>query len=124
MYNPHKKSLMNEHAIFKAIAHPARREILSLLAVSNRSVKELTSAFAISQPAVSQHLRELREAKLVTSEKVGLEQQYRLTGMPLKVIFDWSSQYRRFFDPSGHVWRMTGVESKPPTKKGARTHGR
>jgi DNA-binding transcriptional ArsR family regulator len=115
---------MNEHTIFRAIAHPARREILSLLALSNRSVKELTAAFAISQPAVSQHLRELREAKLVTSERVGLEQRYRLTGMPLKVVYDWSSQYRRFFDPSGLAWRMTGVESNPQTRKGARAHGR
>ena len=124
MYHPHKASLMNEHTIFRAIAHPARREILSLLALSNRSVKELTAAFAISQPAVSQHLRELRDANLVTSEKVGLEQRYRLTGMPLKVVFDWSSQYRRFFDPSGHAWRLTGVESKLQTRKGARAHGR
>src|SRR5450432_3236730 len=91
MYNSHKAFLMNEHTIFRAIAHPARREILSLLALSNRSVKELTAAFAISQPAVSQHLRELREAKLVTSKKVGLEQRYRLTGRPLKVVYDWSS---------------------------------
>jgi DNA-binding transcriptional ArsR family regulator len=115
---------MNEHTIFKAIAHPARRKILSLLAVSNRSVKELTSAFSISQPAISQHLRELREAKLVASEKVGLEQRYRLTGMPLKVVFDWSSQYRRFFDPAGHAWMLTGIENKLPPRKGARTHGR
>jgi DNA-binding transcriptional ArsR family regulator len=115
---------MNDHTIFRAIAHPARREILALLADSNRSVKELTSAFTISQPAVSQHLRELREAKLVTSEKVGLEQRYRLTGMPLKVVFDWSSQYRRFFDPSGHAWKLTGVETKPSPRKEARSRGR
>jgi DNA-binding transcriptional ArsR family regulator len=114
---------MNEDTIFRAIAHPARREILSLLAGANRSVKELTATFAISQPAVSQHLRELKEAQLVTSEKVGLEQRYRLTGMPLKVVFDWSSRYREFFDPSGHAWRLAGTE-KPPTRKGERTRGR
>ena len=115
---------MNDHIIFRAIAHPARREILSLLAHSNRSVKELTAVFAISQPAVSQHLRELREAKLVTSEKIGLEHRYRLTGMPLKVVFDWSSQYCRFFDPSGHAWKLTGVETKATPRKEARSRGR
>ena len=116
--------LMNEDAIFRAIAHPARREILSLLATSNHSVKELTATFAISQPAVSQHLRELRDAKLVTSEKVGLEQRYRLTGTPLKVVFDWSSRYRRFFDPSGHAWIFAGVEGKAQATKGGRARGR
>jgi len=115
---------MNEDVIFRAIAHPARREILSLLAASNRSVKELTATFSISQPAVSQHLRELRDAKLVTSEKVGLEQRYRLTGTPLKVVFDWSSRYRSFFDPSGHAWRFAHVVGKAPAIKGGRTRGR
>ena len=115
---------MSEHTVFRAIAHPARRKILTLLALSSRSVKELTAAFAISQPAVSQHLRELREAKLVTSEKVGLEQQYRLTGMPLKVVYDWSAQYRQFFDPSGHAWRLSAIGGQKATRKGARPHGR
>jgi DNA-binding transcriptional ArsR family regulator len=124
MYDEHKNLLMNDHTVFRAIAHPARREILSLLANSELSVKELTSAFAISQPAVSQHLRALREAKLVTSEKVGLEQRYRLTGMPLKVVFDWSSQYRRFFDPSGHGWKLARIETKTSPRKEARSHGR
>jgi DNA-binding transcriptional ArsR family regulator len=116
--------LIDEDTIFRAIAHPARREILSLLAASNRSVKELTATFEISQPAVSQHLRELRDAKLVTSEKVGMEQRYRLTGTPLKIVFDWSSRYRCFFDPSGHDWRFAGVEGKAQATKGGRTRGR
>ncbi len=102
---------------FKAIAHPVRREILALLSASNRSVKELTAAFNMTQPAISQHLQELREAKLVASERVGLVQQYRLTGEPLKVVLDWSSQYRRFFDPAGHAWAFT------TPKKGGRQHG-
>ena len=98
--------------VFKAIAHPARRKILSLLSESERSVKDLTSAFAITQPAVSQHLRELREAELVRSEKVGMEQIYRLTGRPLRVVFEWSSHYRRFFDPAGHAWSFVEGEEK------------
>ncbi len=112
--------------IFKAIAHPARRQILSLLSVSQCSVKELTSAFDISQPAVSQHLRELREAKLVTSEKVGLEQQYRLTAEPLRTVFDWCTQYKQFFDPAGHAWAFVPAHERksaaPP--KGTDKYGR
>jgi DNA-binding transcriptional ArsR family regulator len=66
-------------SVFKAIAHPARREIISLLSVSDRSVKELTAEFAMSQLAISQHLRELKDANLVSSERDGLEQKHHLT---------------------------------------------
>ncbi len=100
----------NTTKVFKALAHPARREIVALLSTADRSVKELTSSFSMSQPAVSQHLRELREAKLVSSQKVGSEQQYHLKGQPLKLVFDWCAQYRRFFDPSGHAWEFTPVK--------------
>jgi DNA-binding transcriptional ArsR family regulator len=98
--------------VFKAIAHPARRQILALLARSAHSVKELTAEFEMSQPAVSQHLRELREADLVSADRVGLEQRYRLNAAPLKLVLDWSSQYRRFFDPAGHAWALTSTAPK------------
>lgn len=102
--------------VFKAIAHPARRKIISLLSESDCSVKTLTAAFAMTQPAVSQHLRELRDADLVTSEKVGMEQMYKLTGQPLAVVFDWSSKYKRFFDPAGHAWAFV-QEPRGKTKQ-------
>jgi DNA-binding transcriptional ArsR family regulator len=101
------------NAIFKAISHPARREILTLLAASDHSVKELTAAFKMSQPAISQHLRELRGAKLVTSQKIGAEQQYRLTAEPLKAVSDWCLQYRRFFDAAGHAWAFASSRADP-----------
>ena len=94
----------SENAVFKAIAHPTRRAILAQLSTSAHSVKELAAAFPVTQPAVSQHLRELRAAKLVYAERVGVEQRYRLTAAPLASIFEWASQYRAFFDPSGHAW--------------------
>ena len=94
----------SEDAVFKAIAHPTRRAILAQLSTSAHSVKELAAAFPVTQPAVSQHLRELRAAKLVRSERVGVEQRYRLTAAPLAGVFEWASQYRAFFDPSGHHW--------------------
>jgi DNA-binding transcriptional ArsR family regulator len=113
--------MTDTNTLFKAIAHPARRQILNLLAVSDRSVKDLTSAFKMSQPAVSQHLRELREAKLVTSDKVGAEQKYHLTGAPLKTVFDWCIQYRRFFDPAGHAWTFASAKGM---RKGGGQSGR
>lgn len=102
--------------VFRAIAHPTRREILVLLSRSSLSVRELTAEFRISQPAVSQHLKELREARLVTAERVGLEQQYRLTASPLKAVYEWSAQYRSFFDPSGHAWKFVSQEKQGETK--------
>jgi DNA-binding transcriptional ArsR family regulator len=112
--------------VFKAIAHPARREILSLLSISTRSVKELTAAFSISQPAISQHLRELRDAQLVASDRVGLERKYRLTAAPLKIVMEWSAQYRGFFDPAGHAWKLTPANAGPRRKstRKAPGHGR
>jgi DNA-binding transcriptional ArsR family regulator len=111
--------------LFKALAHPARRQILTLLAASDRTVKELTSCFEMSQPAVSQHLGELREAQLVSSRKVGSEQRYHLTGAPLKMVYDWCIQYRGFFDPAGHAWVFASLKADTtlPSKKGNK-HGR
>lgn len=107
--------------VFKATAHPARRNIISLLSESDRSVKELTAAFAMTQPAVSQHLREVKDAELVASEKVGLEQIYKLTGHPLRMVFDWSNEYKRFFDPAGQAWAFVSERSGPEVP--ARTRG-
>ena len=86
----------------------------------------LTAAFEMTQPAVSQHLRELREANLVTSERVGMEQIYKLTGRPLAVVFDWSSKYKRFFDPAGHAWAFVTEPQRKTKQRKAREgkHGR
>jgi DNA-binding transcriptional ArsR family regulator len=93
-----------EDVVFRAIAHPARRDMIRLLAVSARSVKELTAEFSMTQPAVSQHLKELKEADLVVAERVGLEQRYRLTPGPLRYVLEWGEPYRRLIDPAGHAW--------------------
>jgi DNA-binding transcriptional ArsR family regulator len=115
-------------SIFKAIADPTRRKIIHLLSVSDLSVKELTASFAMSQPAISQHLRQLRSVRLVTLAKAGLEHRYRLTANPLREVLDWTAQYRRFFDPSGHAWSLipSGPAAKPRSakvRKGSPRHG-
>lgn len=111
--------MVSADLVFKAIAHPTRRDILSLLAVSTRSVKELTAEFEMSQPAISQHLKELREADLVASKKVGLERHYRLNPRPLRHVVEWSDKYRTLLDPSLHVWRMVPLSGAPrKTRRG------
>ncbi len=107
-------------SVFRAIAHPTRRGILSLLAVSARSVKELTAEFDMSQPAISQHLRELRDADLVASERVGVEQHYRLTPRPLKHVVEWSEKYRILIDPSGHAWSLAPLSGETSKRQGKR----
>jgi DNA-binding transcriptional ArsR family regulator len=115
-----------EELVFRAIAHPARREILELLADSPLSVKELTARFDISQPAISQHLKELRDAELVSSERSGLEQRYRLTAQPLRYVIRWSERYRTLIDPTGHLWSFTKASGKPAPKQPSKgnKHGR
>jgi DNA-binding transcriptional ArsR family regulator len=118
--------------VFKAIAHPARREMLALLARAPLAVKELTSEFKMSQPAVSQHLKELRAARLVDSERVGLEQRYRLPASPLKAVYEWAAQYKLFFDPSGHAWAIAAsavdadplIALQPALQKKSKKHGK
>src|SRR6202012_1367304 len=121
----HKDCLMiSEDLVFKAIAHPARRTIIAMLAVSTRSVKELTAEFDMSQPAISQHLKELKEADLVEAERFGLEQRYRLKPAPLRHVGKWAENYRPLVDPTGHLWTLTstGRSAKVPERKSR--HGR
>ena len=110
--------MTREDMVFRAISHPVRRGIIGLLAIGPRSVKELTAKFEMSQPGISQHLKELKTADLVTSERIGLEQHYRLTPQPLKFILQWSDAYRHLVDPSGHFWTLTSASSRNRKARG------
>jgi DNA-binding transcriptional ArsR family regulator len=85
-------------AVFAAISHPARRRILDLLAADDRPVKTIAEQFDMSRPAISQHLRVLLDAGLVTEQRRGRERQYRLAAQPLRSVSDWVSHYERFWD--------------------------
>lgn len=87
-----------KHDVFEAIGHPARRQILDLLVMADRSVNSLAGHFAISRPAVSQHLRILLDAGLVTEERRGRERLYHLNAEQLSPVRDWLAQYERFWD--------------------------
>jgi DNA-binding transcriptional ArsR family regulator len=64
--------------VFEAIAQPTRREILRLLAHGERSAGDLAARFEVSQPAISQHLRVLRDAGLVSQRREGARRLYRV----------------------------------------------
>ncbi len=89
--------------IFFAISDPTRRQILDLLLRSERSVNDLVRPFRMSQPAISQHLRILREAGLVQVRRVGRERRYRLRGARLRAVYDWVSHYERFWNEKLHA---------------------
>lgn len=91
--------------IFAAIAHPVRRQILDLLAEHERPVNELARYFDISRPAISQHLRILLDAGLVSETRSGRERRYHLTPERLAGVHDWLAHYEQFWN--NHLQRLT-----------------
>lgn len=83
--------------VFAAIAHPARRRILDLLADGERPVNEIAGHFVMSRPAISQHLRALLDAGLVAEERHGRERRYRLAPGRLAEVSAWLARYEIFW---------------------------
>ncbi len=83
--------------VFHALADPSRRAIFEALAEGEAAVKELTARFAISQPAVSQHLAALRSAGLVENRREGRRMIYRVAPFGLRPLIDWVAHYRTFW---------------------------
>jgi DNA-binding transcriptional ArsR family regulator len=87
-------------ATFKALADPTRRAILARLASGEASVLVLAAPFAISLPAVSQHLKVLEGAGLITRGRAAQWRPCRLEASALKGATDWLDQYRQFWEGS------------------------
>lgn len=82
---------------FAALADPTRRRIVEAIALRPRTVTQIVEQFEVSQPAISQHLRVLREASLVRVVPAGKSRVYHLNPAPLKAMDDWLGPYRRFW---------------------------
>lgn len=82
---------------FEVLAEPRRREILDLLRTGERPVGELVERLTVTQPAVSKHLRVLREAGLVEVRQDAQRRWYRLRPEPLAEIDAWLAPYRRMW---------------------------
>nr|WP_027927326.1 metalloregulator ArsR/SmtB family transcription factor [Amycolatopsis benzoatilytica] len=82
---------------FDVLAEPRRRALLDLLLEGERSVGELVAELQLSQPAVSKHLRVLREAGLVTVRVSAQRRCYRLRAEPLAEVDAWLAPYRQFW---------------------------
>jgi DNA-binding transcriptional ArsR family regulator len=85
---------------FEVLAEPNRRRILDLLFVGERPVGELVGTLAVSQPAVSKHLRILREEGFVESRVDGQRRVYRLRPQRLREIDEWLAPYRTLWTVS------------------------
>jgi len=100
--------------VFGAISHPARRHMLDLLAESDRSVNAIATHFEMSRPAVSQHLRVLLKAGLVSEQRHGRERRYHLVAEKLAPVHEWIARYERFWDD--HLQRLQKVLAKKGKK--------
>jgi DNA-binding transcriptional ArsR family regulator len=85
---------------FAVVADPTRRRILDLLREGERPVGELVERLAMSQPAVSKHLRVLRDAGLVAVRTDAQRRMYRLRSEPLVELDEWLAPYRQLWTKS------------------------
>ena len=88
---------LQENDVFHAIAHPARRAILLELKGRERAASELADPFDMTFAAISQHLRVLEEAELVSVRREGRRRLYRLHPKPLKDVVSWIDEFAAYF---------------------------
>jgi DNA-binding transcriptional ArsR family regulator len=110
-------------ATFAALADPTRRAILARLATGEASVTELAEPFAMSQPAISKHLKVLERAGLITRGRDAQRRPRRLEALPLAEASEWLDAYRQFWEAS--FQRLDGLldelKGKADQKKRGRT---
>lgn len=106
---------------FLAVADPTRRAILDLLRDGEAPVAQIAAGFDMTRPAVSRHLRILREAQLVRERRVGTDGRqrvYQLTPGPLREISRWASGYEKFWQTSlTRLQRHVEQRSQPGTRE-------
>jgi DNA-binding transcriptional ArsR family regulator len=86
--------------VYRAIADPTRRAILDRLRRGPAAVNKLAADFSQSRPAISKHLRVLREANIVMEDRAGRERVYRIEPGALREVADWIETYRAFWQTS------------------------
>jgi DNA-binding transcriptional ArsR family regulator len=108
------------NATFAALADPTRRAILNRLSSGDASVTELAGPFAMTQPAISKHLKVLERAGLIARDRDAQRRPSRLVAKPLAEASGWLEQYRQFWDTS--FQRLDGLldELQVAKKKASR----
>jgi DNA-binding transcriptional ArsR family regulator len=85
--------------VYEAIADPVRRRIIEMLASGERAAGDIAGQFPVSRPAISRHLRVLRDAGLITWRGDAQKRVYRLDHRPLQEVDQWLDRYRSFWNP-------------------------
>ncbi|HYN95351.1 MAG TPA: metalloregulator ArsR/SmtB family transcription factor [Pilimelia sp.] len=88
---------MPEGDVFSALANPVRRRLLEALREGPRAVNDLAGRFALSRPAISEHLAVLRAARLVREEPRGRHRYYHLEPVPLAEVEEWLHPFERYW---------------------------
>ena len=101
-----------------ALSDPIRRELVELLAGGELAAGELAGRFPVSRPAVSRHLRVLREAGLVRVRSEGKRRLYALDPRPLRELDDWLERYRDLW-----AHRLDALDTEIARGRRARTGG-
>lgn len=104
---------LQENDVFHAIAHPARRAILLSLKGGEKPASMLAEPFGISFAAISQHLKVLKEADLVTERREGRQRIYRLHPKPLREVVSWAREFEVFWNE-----RLDALEAHLDRKHG------
>jgi DNA-binding transcriptional ArsR family regulator len=103
------------NATFAALAHPTRRAILSRLAAGQLSVTELAEPFAMSQPAISKHLKVLERAGLISRGRDAQRRPRQLEAKPLAEATEWLERYREFWE--GNYQRLDALLEELKTRQ-------
>jgi DNA-binding transcriptional ArsR family regulator len=112
----------NLDAVFSAMADPTRRAILARLAKGEATVGELAEPFAMTQPAVSQHLKVLEEAGLVVGRVDGARRPRRLAPAGIDAMEQWLAVLRRGLEKSyDRLDEVLASMEEPKKKRGDRT---
>ena len=107
-------------ATFTALADPTRRAILARLASGEASVTELARPFAMSQPAISKHLKVLERAGLITGDRVAQRRPRRIEARPLAEAVDWLERFREIWEGNYRRLDMLLEELKATEANAAR----
>lgn len=115
-------------AVFGALADPTRRAILARLADGEANVAELAAPFAISQPAISRHLKVLERAGLVSRQRRATARLSRLEAEPMRLAVGWLMNYRDYWSESFDrldelLDRIGGTTTHDTTKGATPNHG-
>jgi len=102
---------------FAALADPTRRAILARLALGEAPVNEIATPFAMSQPAISKHLKVLERAGLISRDRDAQRRLSKLEAKPLAEAVEWLADYRKFWESSFARLDELLVDLQKPKKK-------